>query len=192
MGCPIEQFFYRTNTKKQTKFVQNLYKRLFSYVQGTLGCVWNCKQNVWDQFCPRNFPKLQYKHRETHISKIWIYVYIYLKSLGGAQEQARAGAGPPLAACLTDRPGPVLGKDPGPQGPTEGRGQRGLPQGTHTGPLSQAPLWGGNSIGPKYGRLQNNARHTIVRLRQRGCHGNPSVQFEGTHQLTLLAYRARV
>ena len=44
---------------------------MFSCVLWTLGCVGNCKQKVWDQFCLRNFQKWQYKHRETHISSIF-------------------------------------------------------------------------------------------------------------------------
>ena len=38
LGCPIEHF-YKTNTNARPKIIENLFERLFSCVQRTLGCV---------------------------------------------------------------------------------------------------------------------------------------------------------
>ena len=79
-GMPYWAHFYHNFTKNPAKFIQNLYKRFFSYVQQTLGCVGNYKQTLWDQFRIRNFPEWSHKQRETHISAMFPKFYKMLLS----------------------------------------------------------------------------------------------------------------
>ena len=69
-GMPYCADFHQSFTKKQAGLIQDLYKIMFSYVQQTLGCVGNCKQNLWDQFRFRNFRNWSYEHQKTQISSV--------------------------------------------------------------------------------------------------------------------------
>ena len=69
-GMPYCSDFKQPFSNFPAKLIQNLYKMLFSYVQRTSGCVWECRWNVWDQFCLRNFRNWSYKHQQPQNSTI--------------------------------------------------------------------------------------------------------------------------
>ena len=95
-GLPYRADFYKHVTKNPPKFIHNLFNKLFSYVQRTLGCVWECKQTLWEPLshrviqawlCNKSiFGKCLLKVTSIFSiffkridSNIYIYIYIYPK-----------------------------------------------------------------------------------------------------------------